>query len=99
MINVAEHAWIANHRDDLDADFLAIYGIDLEAEVVGAKRFLALANRTPAYDGAMAAVVAAEQQKEQQPGQTGSSSPDEPQQVDVGQMNLIVPGLIERVEV
>ncbi|WP_445520433.1 hypothetical protein [Streptomyces sp. NEAU-174] len=66
---------------------------------MGAKRFLALANRTPAYDGAMAAAMAAEQQKEQQPARTGSSSPDEPQQVDVDAMNLIVPGLIERVEV
>ncbi|MFE9064936.1 hypothetical protein [Streptomyces violaceusniger] len=65
---------------------------------MGAKRFLALANRTPAYDGAMAAVVAAEQQKERQPAQPGSG-PDEPQQVDVDQMNLIVPGLIDRVEV
>ncbi|MEU1787117.1 hypothetical protein ABZ553_14830 [Streptomyces sparsogenes] len=64
---------------------------------MGAKRFLALANRTPAYDGAMTAAVAAEQHKEQP--QTASSSPDEPQQVDVAQMNLIVPGLIERVEV
>lgn len=94
---MSEHAWIVDHRADLDADFLAIYGIDLETRVMDAKRFLALANRTPAYDGAMAAVVAAEQQKEQ-PAQTGSS-PDEPQQVDVDQMNLIVPGLIERVEV
>ncbi|MDX3230633.1 hypothetical protein [Streptomyces sp. ME19-01-6] len=64
---------------------------------MGAKRFLALAARTPAYDGSMAAVVAAEQQKEQ-PAQR-QTSPDEPQQVDVDQMNLIVPGLIERVEV
>lgn len=65
---------------------------------MGAKRFLALANRTPAYDGAMTAAVAAEQHKEQ-PTQIGSSSPNEPQQVDVDAMNLIVPGLIERVEV
>jgi hypothetical protein len=97
VTNVAEHAWIVDHRDDLDADFLAIYGIDLEAEVVGAKRFLALAARTPAYDGAMAAVVADQQHKE--PAQTASSNPDEPQQVDVDAMNLIVPGLIDRVEV
>lgn len=66
---------------------------------MGAKRFLALANRTPAYDGAMTAVVAAEQQKEQQSEHTGSASPDAPQQVGVDAMNLIVPGLIERVEV
>ncbi|MCQ8831755.1 hypothetical protein [Streptomyces malaysiensis] len=63
-----------------------------------AKRFLALANRTPAYDGAMTAVVAAEQQKEQS-AQNGPVSPDQPQQVDVDAMNLIVPGLIERAEV
>lgn len=64
---------------------------------MGAKRFLALAARTSAYDGAMAAAVAAEQQKEQ-PTQR-QASPDEPQQVDVDAMNLIMPGLIERVEV
>ncbi|MGY0062849.1 hypothetical protein ACWY4P_40990 [Streptomyces sp. LZ34] len=46
----------------------------------------------------MAAALAAEQQKEQ-PAQTAPGNPDEPQQVDVDAMNLIVPGLIERVEV
>jgi hypothetical protein len=42
----------------------------------------------------MAAIVAA-----QQPAQTGGNSPEQPQQVDVDQMNVLIPGLIERVEV
>lgn len=39
--------------NDLDADFLALYGIDLEVEDISGPRFFRLAARTYAYDGVM----------------------------------------------
>lgn len=85
---------MADHRDDIDADFLAVYGIDLDRTRVPAKRFLALASRLPLYDGAMAAAVATEQQPA-----PPAHDPDAPQEVPVDAMNLMIPGLIERAEV
>ena len=92
--NLADHAWIDDHYDDLDADFLAVYGIDLDRTVVGAKRFLARAVRLPAYRSVVAARMDAEQQDQPAPPQ-GDATPDVP----VDAMNLLVPGLIERAEV
>lgn len=86
------HAWIVDHYDDVDADFLAIYRIDLDTTVVGAKRFMALASRLPAYEGALALTAA---QQSAQP----DSSPDGAQEVPVEALNLMMPGLIDRVEV
>lgn len=57
-----------------------------------ARRFLALTVRLPAYTGAMAAVVAAEQQQ-------SSDAPDASQEMSVDAMNALIPGLIETVEV
>lgn len=39
--------------NDLDADFLALYGIDLEVDDISGPRFFLLAARTYAYDGVM----------------------------------------------
>lgn len=50
-----ELLWILDHLDDLDADFLAIYGLDLEHVEISARRYFALAHRLPAYQGVMAA--------------------------------------------
>lgn len=44
-----------NHQRDIDADFLAIYGIDLEVRDMDGPRYLALAHRLSAYQGVMAA--------------------------------------------
>jgi hypothetical protein len=82
----------------VDADFLAIYGIDLEdAPRLDAKRFLCLAARLPAYDGAMTAVVASLNQPEQAAAPATPADPSD--EVTPDALNLIVPGLIERVEV
>lgn len=48
-------AWVLVYADDLDADFLAHYGIDLEEDDISARRYLALAQRTFAYSGVMSA--------------------------------------------
>ena len=63
--------------------------------MVGAKRFLALAARTPAYDGAMTLAMAAEQQS----AQPAAHEPDAPQEVSVEAMSLMFPGLITHAEV
>ncbi|MFE9391711.1 hypothetical protein [Streptomyces sp. NPDC006784] len=90
---------MADHQDDIDADWLAIYGIDLDAQHVPARRFIALTDRLPAYQSAIAARIAAEQQDQQQEQAPASAAPDAPQEVSVEAMNLIMPGLIETVEV
>lgn len=64
--------------------------------MVGAKRFLQLANRLPAYQGVIANAMAAEQHAQQA---APSASPEQPQEVSIDDMNLMIPGLIERVEV
>jgi hypothetical protein len=51
----AQTGWVLDHIDDLDADFLAIYGIDLEQQTISARRYFALAHRLTAYSGVMAA--------------------------------------------
>lgn len=62
--------WVLDHADDLDADFLAIYGIDLDTYDMDGPRYLALAHRLPAYQGVMAARV--DEEREDTPA---SSSP------------------------
>lgn len=57
----AQLDWLLDHEDDIDADFLAIYGIDLEARDIGSRRYVQLAQRLPAFQGVMAARLAAEQ--------------------------------------
>jgi hypothetical protein len=52
---IAQVAWVLDHLDDIDADFLAIYHIDLREQEVPAPRYFALAHRLTAYQGVMAA--------------------------------------------
>lgn len=47
--------WVLDHEDDIDADFLAIYRIDLEQVDMSGRRFFPLAYRLPAYQGVMSA--------------------------------------------
>ncbi|MDX2550116.1 hypothetical protein QA860_08360 [Streptomyces stelliscabiei] len=61
--------WVLDHEDDIDADFLAIYHIDLDADEITARRYFALAHRLTAYSGVMAARAEAERE-EQQPTRT-----------------------------
>lgn len=57
--------WVLNHEHDLDADFLAIYRIDLEQVDISARRYFALAHRLTAYHGVMAARLEAEREEQQ----------------------------------
>lgn len=64
--------WVVHHLDDLEADFRAFYRLT-PADIVKltGPHFLALAQRTTAYSGVMAARVAAEQ--DQQGGSTSGA--------------------------
>jgi hypothetical protein len=63
MERCGEILWVLNHLADLDADFRAFYRTSLsEAEVQwSGPEFFALAHRTTAYQGVMAARIEAEQ--------------------------------------
>jgi hypothetical protein len=60
---IEERLWVLDHLDDLDADFLAVYGIDLERDEISARRYFALAYRLTAYTGVMAALQEAEHER------------------------------------
>lgn len=77
--------WVLDHVDDLDADFLAIYRIDLERDEISARRYFALAHRLTAYSGVMAARTEAE--RDEPAGRstpTRTSSTPAPEQGDGG---------------
>ncbi|MCI3246304.1 hypothetical protein [Streptomyces spinosisporus] len=66
---VEERLWVLDHQDDIDADFLAIYGLDLEQVEISGPRYFSLAYRLTAYQGVMAA-LAEEEREERQPTTT-----------------------------
>lgn len=74
--------WVLDHLDDLDADFLAIYGIDLERDGISAHRYFALAQRLPAYQGVMAARVEEQREETSSAPPTRTSSTPMPAQGD-----------------
>jgi hypothetical protein len=102
---VEELLWVLDHQDDLDADFLAIYGIDLEQDdAISARRYFALAQRLPAYQGVLAARIDEERERQEPtrttptrtstqaaPARRGSSESTE---VSLTQFRAQFPGLV-----
>lgn len=96
--------WVLDHLDDLDADFLAVYGIDLEqADAISARRYFALAHRLTAYTGVMAARAEAEREDRPTPStptRTSSTAPPprqgagETTEVSLTQFRAQFPGLV-----
>lgn len=61
---MVEVVWVLDHLDDLDADFLRFYRIDItQDDTVDPPRFFKLAYRLPAYQGVMAARVEAQREE------------------------------------
>jgi hypothetical protein len=99
---IEEVIWVLDYEDDLDADFLAIYGIDLCEQEIGAPRYMALAHRLTAYSGVMAA--RAEAERERQPASSTptrtSSTPapargdGETREVSLTAFRMQFPGLV-----
>ena len=67
---VEELLWVLDHQEDIDADFLAIYGIDLEQVEISSRRYFALAYRLTAYQGVMAAMAEEERDGHPAPSST-----------------------------
>jgi hypothetical protein len=94
--------WVLDHLDDLDADFLAIYGIDLEQVDVSAPRYFALAHRLPAYQGVMAARVEEERDEQDQSSTTTRTSSTQParqgggenREVSLTAFRVMFPGIV-----
>jgi hypothetical protein len=84
---VEELLWVLDHLEDLDADFLAIYGIDLLEQEISAHRYFALAYRLTAYQGVMAAVAeeARERRAPSRPTPTRTSSTAQPSRQGAGE--------------
>ncbi len=101
--------WVLDHLGDLESDLSRFHRVEDIYDLDG-PRFFRLAGRIFAYEGVMAARVASEREQDR----TSRPAPQRPaeqpppprprgdgakQRVTVSQLQLIVPGLIERVEV
>ena len=92
--------WVPDYERDLDADFLALYGIDLEEDTISAKRYFALAHRLPAYQGVMAARVENEREQDDQqpyrPSTTPAQAPStgQPREVHLTAFRAEFPGFV-----
>jgi hypothetical protein len=97
---VSQVMWVLDHQADIDADFLAIYGIDLYEQEVDGPRYFALAYRLTAYQGVMAAL--ADEEREDQPSTTPTRTqaaptgraPSETTEVSLTQFRAKFPGLV-----
>ncbi|TXJ78634.1 hypothetical protein E2C11_16640 [Streptomyces lavendulae] len=98
---IAEVAWVLGHQEDIDADFLAIYGLDLEQVEISSRRYFALAHRLTAYQGVMTARV--EEQRDQHgasstPTRTRDAPPvqggGETREVSLTAFRAIFPGIV-----
>lgn len=92
-------AWTLAYERDLDADFLALYGIDLEEDNLSGPRYFALAHRLPAYSGVMAARVESEREDtEQRPAAHAAparrAAADEPREVPMAAFMAEFPGMV-----
>lgn len=92
---VAQAAWVLDHTDDIDADFLAVYGLDLDTYPISGPRYLALAYRLPVYQGVMATRVEAERaDRPQQPVAAPEERPTAPGEVSLTEFRFRFPGLV-----
>lgn len=95
--------WVLDYLDDLDADFLAFYGIDLNEAELSGPRFFALANRLTAYSGVMSARVEAEREKDEDgttPAPTRQAAAESSTSKEVGltAFRVMFPGIVSSTE-
>ncbi len=86
--------WVLEYENDLDADFLVFYNIDLAEEDIPGPRFFALAHRVTAYGGVMAARVENETPQTSSPAAPRSDRA-EVTEVSLMQMQVMFPGMID----
>lgn len=98
--------WVLDYLDDLDADFLAIYGIDLERDEISARRYFALVHRLTAYQGVMAALVEHERQEQggppakepHRPAPAAQQQDSDVREVSLTAFRMQFPGLVSMGE-
>jgi hypothetical protein len=88
--------WVLDHEADIDADFLACYGIDLATYPMPGPRYLALAYRLAAYQGVMAGRVAKEkeQQATEPAARPAERAPGGANEVSLSAFRAQFPGLV-----
>jgi hypothetical protein len=100
---VEELLWVLDHQDDIDADFLAIYGLDLEHVEISSRRYFTRAQRLTAFQGVMAARVEEERENREPsytPTRTSTTGPPprqasrETTEVSLTQFRAQFPGLV-----
>jgi len=102
--------WVVDHLEDLESDFSVFHRVD-DLGTLDGPRFFRLALRIFAYDGVMAARLAAQDGGTDTPAPGGGSGGEAlagpiPEggrtrrgDMDVDELAAIAPGLIERTEV
>lgn len=97
--------WVVDHLADLEADFLAIYHLDLNDDGLTGPRMFSLARRVFAYPGVMAARW---EQEQQQGTQRAPNQPQRAPQEQIGSSDRVVdlaafranfPGLVSHTEI
>lgn len=89
---------LLNYWDDLDADFLRFYGIDIsDPTKIEAARFFKLAVRLFAYDGVLSARVRSEQESQgkKTPTPNQGASSREVVHLEPKQLALVEPDIID----
>lgn len=79
---IGEVWWVLDHEQDIDADFLAIYGIDLRTYDMDGPRYFALAHRLTAYTGVMQARAEEEREKSPTPPSADAVAPTQARSAD-----------------
>jgi len=100
--------WVVDHLGDLESDLSVFHRVD-DLHTLDGPRFFRLALRIFAYDGVMAARLAAQDGGTDAPAPSGEREPlagpipeggrTRRGDMDVDELAAIAPGLIERTEV
>lgn len=86
------YAWMADHVDDLEADFLAIYGLD-QTRLDG-PRWVRLAQRIGAYGGVMARRIEQQHDGEQPAANRTAPGGGVEQEITLAELRMTHPGLV-----
>lgn len=88
--------WVLEYWDDIDADFLRFYGIDLtKAGAVEPPRFFRLAYRLPAYEGVLSSRIQEEKELETKRNPTAKALKKNPDAKVVDVSEMMSEGFIE----
>ncbi|MEU1309510.1 hypothetical protein ABZ419_11530 [Streptomyces cinnamoneus] len=93
-----------DHEEDIDADFLAWYGIDLQMQEIPGPRYFALAHRLTAFSGVMAARVEAQRERQDASQPRAAQAPryqargDGAREISLTAFRVMFPGIVSSAE-